>query len=297
MQNSFLYSEEDNISSLPEQNTLEWKEWRKDKIGASDIPVIMGVSPYSTPYKLWKKKLGFEKEFVHQGMKFGLENESSVRERLQILYNTRIDHKTFVHSEIPWAIASLDGIDSDNIIYEIKSCNEKDHEIAKSGQVPEKYMPQVQWQMFVSDVNTCRYSSSHKDDLVVVEVHKDMDLIRSYLIKATEFYEHLINYTEPELTEKDHLIIDNPEFHIVAADWIKAKKNLDEAKRQEASYKKKLTELTDDSNCEGAGVRLTRVKTLGSIDWDKVCKDHKIDKLDLESYRKPSIGYWKVSII
>ena len=40
------------------QGTSEWLENRKNHIGASDAPVVMGVSPWDTPYKLWENKLG-----------------------------------------------------------------------------------------------------------------------------------------------------------------------------------------------------------------------------------------------
>jgi predicted phage-related endonuclease len=34
------------------QRTTEWFAWRKEGITASMIPVIMGLSPYQTPYGL-----------------------------------------------------------------------------------------------------------------------------------------------------------------------------------------------------------------------------------------------------
>ena len=38
-----------------QQNTPEWLEFRRLRIGASDAPVIMEVSPYTTPYTLWER--------------------------------------------------------------------------------------------------------------------------------------------------------------------------------------------------------------------------------------------------
>lgn len=285
------------IVDIP-QNTSEWLAWRKDKIGASDIPIIMEVSPYSTPLQLWKRKLGFLPEQVqHSGMRWGHENEGVVRERMQIKYGKRIDPVTCVSSTLDWAIASLDGLDEDNVIYEIKNCNADDHEIARQGKIPEKYIPQVQWQLFCCNAELCRYVSCHKEEDIVVEWRFD-PLTLSYIIsKAIEFKECLDTYIEPSLTDRDHLVIDDPEFGEAALEWQKAKMNLDEAKKQEAYWKEKLVDLTDDSNCEGYGVRLTRVNQKGNIDWEKVCKIHNINKSELEGYRKPQIGFWKVSIV
>ena len=39
-----------------EQQSPEWFEWRKTGITASDMPIIMGVSPYKTPWQLWAEK-------------------------------------------------------------------------------------------------------------------------------------------------------------------------------------------------------------------------------------------------
>ncbi len=38
------------------QNTPEWHAFRRKRIGASDAPVIMGISPWKTPYQLWIEK-------------------------------------------------------------------------------------------------------------------------------------------------------------------------------------------------------------------------------------------------
>lgn len=281
-----------------EQNTQEWLDWRKDKIGASDLPIILGLSPYSTPLQLWKRKLGFEQspnETASQ--RFGKDNESHVRELLQQEYGVRIDPATYVHPELPWAIASLDGVDENGIIYEIKMANAEDHAMAKAGKVPTKYFPQTQWQLFVhDDAKLCRYTSMHKGEKVVVEVEPSEAYIIEILEEATTFKECLDSYTPPELTEQDYQPIDDPEFGKAANEWMKAKEMLDEAKKQEEYWRNQLIEHTDDSNCEGYGVRLTRTNRTGNIDWDKVCEKHGIDKSNLEEFRKPQIGYWKITI-
>ena len=44
-------------------DTCEWKQFRRTHIGASDAPIIMGESPWSTPLKLYEQKIfGFELE-------------------------------------------------------------------------------------------------------------------------------------------------------------------------------------------------------------------------------------------
>ena len=44
------------------QNTPEWHRWRRQGIGASDAPVIMGETPFKTPRTLWSIKTGRMRE-------------------------------------------------------------------------------------------------------------------------------------------------------------------------------------------------------------------------------------------
>ena len=44
------------------QNTPEWHRWRRQGIGASDAPVIMGETPFKTPRTLWSIKTGCTQE-------------------------------------------------------------------------------------------------------------------------------------------------------------------------------------------------------------------------------------------
>ena len=36
----------------------QWLQWRKKGIGASDIPIIMGMTSWSSPTQLWREKRG-----------------------------------------------------------------------------------------------------------------------------------------------------------------------------------------------------------------------------------------------
>ena len=40
-----------------QQNTPEWHRWRKQGLGASDAPVIMGDAAFKTPRTLWSRTL------------------------------------------------------------------------------------------------------------------------------------------------------------------------------------------------------------------------------------------------
>jgi putative phage-type endonuclease len=40
------------------QRTPEWLAWRAAGVSASDVPTLLGVSPYKTPWRLWAEKTG-----------------------------------------------------------------------------------------------------------------------------------------------------------------------------------------------------------------------------------------------
>ena len=46
------------------QRSDAWFEWRKTGITASMIPVIMGLSPYQTPYRLWAELVGWKSQTI-----------------------------------------------------------------------------------------------------------------------------------------------------------------------------------------------------------------------------------------
>src|SRR5689334_17014377 len=46
---------------------------------ASETPIVLGVSPWTTPYQLWQQKLGLAANEINQAMLHGTELESAAR--------------------------------------------------------------------------------------------------------------------------------------------------------------------------------------------------------------------------
>ena len=67
-----------------QQNTEEWLEFRRDKIGASDAPIIMGKSPWKTPHQLWEEKIGVRtSSYETAAMRRGKDLESEARKHFE----------------------------------------------------------------------------------------------------------------------------------------------------------------------------------------------------------------------
>ena len=131
---------------VTQQGSEAWKEWRKGKICASDLPIIMGKSKYSTPLELWKRKLGFTGEQeVNYAMQRGTDLEPVIRDMVNIEKDYNFDPACVENDNYEWAACSLDGIDREKeMICEIKCTNKKNHELAKSGKIPDEFKPFTQ---------------------------------------------------------------------------------------------------------------------------------------------------------
>ncbi len=295
------------------QNSDIWLEWRKLHIGASEIPIIMGKSKWATPFQLWKQKIGFSSgPEDNWAMKRGRDLEPIVRRLASSMLNLHFVPHVLVHKELEWASASLDGIDwSDPSILEIKCPGLEDHKCAESGKIPEHYWPQVQWQLFCSGIKVCYYVSYYENknstdgpscsDIEVVKVEFDEEYINEVLPVATEFYRCVVEMEEPPKNEKDYIDIVSDEFEEDARQWKAAHEMSVIYAEKEKYFKDRLISHTDDSNCRGYGVLLTRVNREGSVNWKELMKDLSNSFPDAalefspDSYRNEQIGYWKIT--
>ena len=64
------------------KNRAVWLQERRTGIGGSDVPAILGISPYGSPYSVWADKLGLlpERE-CSEAMRQGADLEAYVSRR------------------------------------------------------------------------------------------------------------------------------------------------------------------------------------------------------------------------
>jgi len=197
-----------------QQGSREWLDFRKDKIGASEAPIIMGVSPWSNPLKLWEKKV-FEKDdeqknwYMEMIMQKALLAEEAARSLFFLLTGHSVSPAVFVSKYISWMMASLDGISDDgSILLEIKCPGEKDHSFAREGKIPDKYYPQLQHQLAVLGLDKGYYLSYKEDNILdchLIEFKRDESYIIKLIEKEKEFYECVQTFTPPKVEKKVRL--------------------------------------------------------------------------------------------
>lgn len=197
-----------------EQNTTDWLKWRTEGIGSSDAPVIMGVSPYQSPYELWQSKTGRKQtSSANWATRRGHKLEPRARAHIEFLTGLEFAPVLCQHPTFPWLRASLDGYNKEtNTILEIKCPGAEDHATAREGNVPSKYLPQLQHQLFVTGAHKVLYFSFTEADNATVFVYADQEYLQKYFIMASDFWEKVQKDIPPPLTDKDFKTYRNREL-------------------------------------------------------------------------------------
>lgn len=285
------------------QNTPEWLSYRRSKIGASDAPIIMSVSPYTTRYQLYESKtMGKDKSkniYMQRGHDLEQEARSSCEDIYSMLYMDEIHLSPMVaqSSEHDWMIASLDGIDlAKKIAVEIKCPGPKDHQTAVNGKIPAHYIPQLQHQMAVTGYDSIYYYSYRTEDganPVMIECKRDNAYIDTLIAAEKDFYNLMTTKTPPEASSMDCEEIIDTYFLEIAKKYEIAKAEAEEKNKEETELKNKLIELSKGKNCMGGNIKITHTARRGAIDYSKI---DQLRGVDLEAYRKPSTNYTTVTI-
>lgn len=280
------------------QGTEEWHKWRNAGIGSSDAPIIMGVSPYSTPYKLWAQKLGLEKSnsenFVTE---LGHRFEDPARAQFALETGIEVEPDCVEHKEMPQFRASLDGLNVDQKIFvEIKYMGEKNLELVQSTQqVLEHHYDQIQHQFLVTGFTKSYYvayglnqAKSDIAKLVTIEIFPNLDYIQNKLIpKEIDFLKLLKDQTPPPLMTKDCLAESNAMNIALARRWQSLKGKSAEIQKEMDAVEAQLKKLTNTHPRVSCGeVLIQKTVRKGNINYLSVPE---LEKVDLEQYRKNPI--------
>ena len=135
---------------------MEWRLQRAGRVTASRVADVIAKtkSGYSASRANYMTELVIERfgvlseGFTNEAMQWGTETEPLARVEYERRNLVTVDQIDFVpHSTIEMAGASPDGIVGAGLL-EIKAPNSKTHfEYLLAGVVPEKYKPQMAWQM------------------------------------------------------------------------------------------------------------------------------------------------------
>ncbi len=260
---------------------------RRDFIGASDVPIIMGESPWCTPLQLYEKKLGLRENIVTSAMNRGTQMEEEARQELQRITGMQMTPLRMFCDSVPCLMVNLDAISQCGQICEIKCPVNPDYPT----KVPEKYYGQLQAQMYVAKVNEMMYFSYHPLGSKLIWVKEDKDYQKKMIDKVLEFHARLQQFDAPDPTDKDYDQRDDEVWNDLAEQYKYLSNASKEINNQLDEIKNALIKQAKDRSTMGSGVKVCKMNRKGNIDYSKIIE---IKDIDLEKFRKTSIICWRI---
>ncbi len=278
------------------QNTPEWHRWRRQGIGASDAPVIMGEAPFKSPRTLWSIKTGRTQE-DHAGpaARRGQHLEPFARRAYERQTGIHMEPLCLVHEEFDWMRASLDGISFDGTtVLEIKCpLSVRDRTSAREGRVPPHYYAQLQHELEVSRAERAHYWSFDRTAGTLIEVRPDRDYAKRLLEAEAAFWQLVTENRWPELVGEELDLSADPNWRRAALGYREARLRLELAAAEEAKLRAALQRMATARRTYGCGVEVLTSSRRGAVDYSAVPE---LRGVDLEPYRKPPVTVVKINI-
>lgn len=142
------------------QRSPEWQAWRAGGVTASEAAVILGRSPYQTPWRLWAEKTGLcapadlsDNPFVQRGLQY----EDTARQGFEIRHQTWLLPVCAESARHPELRCSFDGLTDTGEPVELKVPAVKTWEtLQREGEASlafQLYWIQVQFQLFIAEAD------------------------------------------------------------------------------------------------------------------------------------------------
>jgi putative phage-type endonuclease len=266
------------------QGSAEWHEHRRRYRNASETPVVMGVSPWQTPYQLWQHKLGLSEPEVTPAMLRGMELEPAARAAYEARTGLVMQPLVVLDGEYS---ASLDGLTlAGERLVEIK-CPVKGRDSTlwktiEARRLPEPYVWQVQHQLMVTKAEVADVFVFDGREGLLFPVAPNPSTWPQMHAAWDTFMRSVTTKCPPPLVRGDVRERDDPEWIAAAAAFLVARHSADEAQRNLDEAKTRLITLTTHSSESGGGVSVTRYWKTGTIDYKKIPE---LKAIDLDQYR------------
>src|SRR6266550_3053804 len=269
------------------QGSEEWHEHRRKHRNASETPVVLGVSPWLTPYQLWQHKLGLAELVVTPAMLRGTELEPAARAAYEARTGLVIQPLVLVNGEYS---ASLDGLTlGGERLVEIK-CPFKGRDSTlwktiEAGRLPEHYQWQVQHQLMVTKAEVADVFVFDGTEGIQLEVAPDLSTWPRIHSAWDEFMRFVAESQAPPLTARDTRVRDDQEWLSAAAAYLELRTAYDALSAKFDDAKVQLVGLANHAKEQGGGIAVTRLWKRGNVDYKSVPE---LAGVDLEQYRGPA---------
>ena len=275
-----------------EQGSEEWLKWRRSLLTATDAAMLLGLSPYVTPYKGWQRKLGLaEEQKTNAAMERGHRDEPIARALFIEEFGINMTPCCVESDDHNFIGASLDGLsDCGEIILEIKSQRPVE-------KIPDLHMMQMQHQMLSTDKRAKKafYVSHWEGVNTTFEAFPDPEWVANYLPKAAEFWKGVLFFEPPAMTDKDYkLMNDSLSWNNLADQYRTTVANIKALEDKKDFLRKEIIKLCNDENCTGGGIKALRKVSKGRVDYEELLGILNISEATVNQYRKPSSSTWTI---
>lgn len=295
------------------QRSPAWLRWRDGGVTASEGAVILGRSPYKTPWRLWAEKTGIARPedlsknpFVQRGIAM----EDYARRAFEHRHGTVVLPLCAEHDAHPTIRASFDGIDDTGCPVELKVPWRTTFAdiVAENDAAPtfKLYWVQVQCQIAVAGASTgwlvfdpCVRGVA----AVEYEIARDDPFIDGTLIPGClAFWERIQKKKEPPQDPTLDIFIPRGadlatwtvlagEYRALAAQKVTLDAQLKQAKAKLDGIEDQLVPMMGEFLlAETAGIKVLRYQKRGAIDYKEALARYQpeLDADALEPFRKPA---------
>ena len=277
------------------QGSPEWHAHRAHFRNASETPVVMGLSPWVTPYQLWLQKTGRSQPEMNAAMARGTQLEPQARQAYEEATGQIMQPLVLVEGQYS---ASLDGLTLDGrLIVEIK-CPYKGKasslwQSVEAGQVPDYYAAQIQHQLMVSGAREAHLWVFDGTEGILRHVPRDAGAAERIHAAWEAFWPCLVTDTPPPLTGKDKVVREDDGWLLAAQAYLALKAEVDALASRLDEAKARLVSLASHPSETGSGVTVTRYWKQGSVDYKRIPE---LQGVDLERYRGKAREEVRVSV-
>lgn len=180
-------------------------ELRRHGIGASEIAAVAGLSPHATAFEVWAQKITGQQIEQTDAMELGHLLEAPIA-TFYARRNPDVELRecgTLRHPEHPWALATPDRlvVQNDNVVrlLEVKTAGLR--AVSQWGDdddaVPEHYLAQVQWQLFVTGQHVVDVAALVAGAPRFYRIERSEVVIGFLFERAQVFMEHLRTESPP----------------------------------------------------------------------------------------------------
>lgn len=279
-----------------EQRSEEWFAARRNRVTASMVGAILGVSPNLSLAGAMRRMVrdahGAEPEFTGNiATQYGEANEEGAVAEYRMETGNTVESVGFIPRE-DWAGCSPDGLIGSDGGLEAKCPfgKRKEGELKPLEDQPH-YYAQVQFSLWVTGRKFWHFYQWTAHQTKLECVLPDQAWLDENLPKLRQFYaEFLAEPAEPHLEAK-RIEVDTLEAARIVAEYDQLAEAIENAEARKKELLAEMVRLSGDRDAVFAGRNLTKISKAGAVSYAKAVAEL-LPGADLEKWRGKPSTYW-----